>query len=63
MRKRKKDVILKKFTIVTVSVKLIRIPGKRVIFLTIKTLLLTHFFFSVLVEIKLIFFMAFLIID
>ena len=55
MRKRKKDVILKKFTIVTVSVKLIRIPGKRVIFLTIKTLLISTFF-SVLVEIKLIFF-------
>ena len=46
MRKRIKDVMLKKFTIVTVSVKLIRIPGKRVIFLTIKTLLLTHFFFK-----------------
>ena len=46
MRKRIKDVILKKFTIVTVSVKLIRIPGKRVIFLTIKTLLINTFFFQ-----------------
>ena len=47
----------KKFTIVTVSVKLIRIPGKRVIPLRIKTLLINT------VEIKLIFFMAFLTID